>query len=333
MKKVIIVIIILFLISGCNTKKYLNGEVNILNWSSYIPYEIISDFEKEYDIKVNYGTYSSNEELLAKVSSSSSGTYDLIFPSDYMIELMIERDMLQKIDKSKLNNINNINSLFLNQSFDVNNDYSLPFLAATTVIAVNRDNIHDEIKSYNDLLKPEYKNNIVLIDDQRIMIGMALQANGYDMNEVDDEKLNIAKKWLLSLNKNIKAFDSDSPKTFLITNEVDIGVMWNAEAIIAKEKNNNIEIIYPSDGFALSLDNYAILKNAKNIDNVYKFIDYILKNDISKRITDEYPYLNTNINNLNVSKMELIQILSNSTYVKNIGGNITKYDKIWAEIK
>ena len=79
--------------TGCTNNEYKNGEVNVLNWSSYIPNDVIKDFEKEYDIKVNYGTYSSNEELLAKISNSSTGTYDVVFPSDYMVSLMIERNM------------------------------------------------------------------------------------------------------------------------------------------------------------------------------------------------------------------------------------------------
>ena len=333
MKKVMILFISILLLCGCNSKKYNNGEINVLNWSSYIPYDIITDFENKYDIKVNYGTYSSNEELLAKISSSKSGTYDLIFPSDYMVELMINKNMLEEIEFDKIPNSYNINNLFLNQKFDRSNKYSVPFLAATSVIAVNRDNVKDNIKSYNDLLDSKYKSNIVLLDDQRIMIGMALLANGYNMNEVDKNKLNDAKKWLLSINKNIKAFDSDSPKTFLITGEVDIAVTWNAEAILAHEKNKNIEIIYPNDGFAISLDNYAIVKGSKNIDNTYKFINYLLEDDVNKKITDSYPYINTTINNMNIDYEELYNILSNGIYVENIGNYISLYDKIWAEIK
>lgn len=332
MKKIIIVFICILLLCGCDNNKS-NKVVNVLNWSSYIPFDVISDFEKETGIKVNYGTYSSNEELLAKISSSKEGTYDLIFPSDYMIELMISKNMLEKMDTSKIKNIDSINRMFLGQVFDPNNDYSLPFLAATSVIAVNRDNVKDKISSYNDLLKPKFKNNIVLIDDQRIIIGMALQALGYDMNETDEGKVMQAKDWLLNLNKNIKAFDSDSPKTFLITNEVDIGVIWNAEALIAKDYNKNIEIIYPDDGFGISLDNYAIVKGAKNKENAYKFIDYILRSDVNKKITDEYPYINTTVENMNLDEDELITVLLKGSYVKNIGSKISLYDKVWAQIK
>lgn len=331
--KKIIIIPCLLLLTGCSTTNYKNGEVNVLNWSSYIPDEIIKDFEKEYQIKVNYGTYSSNEELLAKLSSSKEGTYDLIFPSDYMVELMINKNMLEPLNLSKLTNISNINKIFLNQEYDKNNTYSLPFLAATVVIAVNRNNIKDNITTYGDLQNINYKNNIVLLDDQRIIIGISLQALGYSMNETDIQKLEQAKDWLLDLKKNIKAFDSDSPKTFLITNEVDIGVMWNAEAILAKQENNQIEIIYPEEGHTISIDNYSIVKNSKNQENAYLLIDYLLRNDVNRKITEQYPYISTTYANQTLATQELNHILAKGSYIKNIGSNISLYDKLWADIK
>ena len=140
MKKYIMLLMILILFTGCNNKD--NKQiVNVLNWSSYIPDEVIDDFEKEYNIKVNYGTYSSNEELLAKITSSKKGTYDVIFPSDYMVELMKSRGLIQKIDKYRLPNRLNLNKIFLNQPYDYNNEYSYPLLSTIVVIAVNKDNI------------------------------------------------------------------------------------------------------------------------------------------------------------------------------------------------
>ena len=330
MKKIWFLLIPLLLLTGCSHSNGYDGVVNVLNWSSYIPDSVISDFEKEYNIKVNYGTYSSNEELLAKVTSSKEGTYDLVFPSDYMVELMKEKNIIQKIDIDKISNYKNIDSAFLKQDYDPNNEYSLPFLSTIVVIAYNKDKVGN-IAGYNDLLNEKYKNDIVLIDDQRIIIGSALMALGYDMNETDYTKLLEAEKWLLDLKKNIKAYDSDSPKTFFITDEVDIGVMWSAEAILAREKNKNIEIVYPSDGHAISMDNYVMLKGAKNKDNAYLFIDYLLRTDVSQKIVDEYPYISPNKSIS--SEISLDKIFTNGHYVNNIGSNIKKYDELWANIK
>lgn len=233
MKKIILLILVLFM-TGCSSREYKNGEVNVLNWSSYIPTDVIKDFEKEYDIKVNYGTYSSNEELLAKISNSSTGTYDVVFPSDYMVSLMKERDMLNKIDKSKLTNYSNIDSIFLNQEYDLGNNYSLPFLMTHVVIAVDKGDFKEHISSYKHLINDRYKNSMVVIDDQRIVIGSALQALSYGVNDLNSQNYKEVKVFMERLYKNIKAFDSDSPKTFLITDEVDIGLMWSAEQLWQK---------------------------------------------------------------------------------------------------
>ena len=337
---VIVCFFFVFLLSGCSKSE--RKVVNVLNWSSYIPDSVVRDFEKETGIDVNYSTYSSNEECLAKVSSAKEGTYDLIFPSDYMIEIMSNRGMLEKLDFTKLENENNIDAIYLKQSFDEDNQYSLPFVLASTVIAVNRNHITDTITSYNDLLREEYRDNITLIDDQRIIIGMALLANGYDMNTVDESELEVAKEWLLQLKPNIKAFDSDSPKNFLITEEADIAVLWNAEAALAYQENPNIEFIFPEEGIALSMDNFAIPKGAKHQDEAYQFIDYILKDDVMKEIIESYPYKNVNKETQKLLDKDYLynqaanipgSVIERCIYVKNIGESVKLYDKLWAEIK
>ena len=339
-KRMVILFLLLILLCGCNKKD--EKTLNVLNWSSYIPDEVIRNFEKETGIKVNYSTYSSNEELLAKVSSAKKGTYDLIFPSDYMIEIMKNRELLERIDKTKLSNYRNLNEKYLGLPFDENNDYSLPFLYATVVIAVNKEYIKDEIKSYNDLLNSKYKNDIVLIDDQRMIIGMSLLANGYDMNSINKKELKTAQNWLEKLKPNIKAYDSDSPKNFLITGEAYIGCIWDAEAKLAKQENSNIEIIKPKEGIGISLDNYAIPKGAKHISEAYKFINYILDKDVTHKILEGYPYNSVNIatdleyQNDEMYSSKYIGIDYDSGkqfFVENIGGSIKDYDKIWAEIK
>ena len=130
-KSLVFVLIMILLCCGCS-KNEDKRQINILNWSSYIPNEVILSFEKETGIDVNYGTYSSNEELLAKVSVAKKGTYDLVFPSDYMVEVMINRDLIQEMDTSKLSNVGNLNLSFLNKEYDLGNKYTLPFLAAST---------------------------------------------------------------------------------------------------------------------------------------------------------------------------------------------------------
>ena len=171
---------------------------------------------------------------------------------------------------------------------------------------------------------------------------MALLANGYDMNSVDENELDIAKEWLKNLKNNLKAYDSDSPKNFLITNEASIAVLWNAEGALANMQNSKIKNVFPLEGFALSIDNFAIPKGAKNKDEIYEFIDYILRPEVMSKIVLSYPYKNLNKeaeallgdNYLNNNAANIPDgIMSEGIFVKNIGDKVKLYDKIWAEIK
>lgn len=330
----IVIIILVIAVAFHSRKEDDNNQkvLNVLNWTSYIPAEVIEDFEKEYSIKVNYGTYSSNEELLAKITSSREGTYDLVFPSDYMVDLMISRGLLEPLDSKKLQNTNNLNPLFLGQPYDSDNSYSLPFLMATTVFIYDSTKV-DRLTSYRDLQDPALENNVVMLDDQRIVIGAMLNACGYNMNDVHEDHLEASLEFFDKIKPNIKAFDSDSPKTFFITKEVDAGLVWNAEAILAREENPDLKISYPAEGFALSMDNYTIVKGAKNIEAAYLFIDYLLRPEVAQKIVDEYPYISTNKYVELLPEAELKQILINGSYVENVGADIKKFDKLWAKYK
>ena len=306
--------------------------LNVLNWTSYIPLEVIKDFEAESGIKVNYGTYSSNEELLAKLTSSQPGTYDVVFPSDYMVDLLISKDLLAPLDHTKIPNEKNLNPLFLNQPYDATNKHSLPFLLATTVFLYDSTKI-DRLTSYKDLQNEKLRNNLVMLDDQRIIIGAMLQATGHDMNDTHADHLQDSLDFFNKIKPNIKAFDSDSPKTFFITKEVDAGLVWNAEATLAVEENPDLRISYPAEGFALSMDNYVILKDSKNQAAAHEFINYLLRDDVSQTIVDEYPYISPNRSVASLPDAELETIMQNGSYVKNVGADIKAFDKLWAKYK
>lgn len=329
---VLVVVVVLLATRPRAQTAETESTLNVLNWTSYIPIEVIKDFEQETGIKVNYGTYSSNEELLAKLTSSAPGTYDVVFPSDYMVDLLISKDMLAPLDHSQIPNRQNLNSLFLNQPYDAENKYSLPFLLATTVFLYDSTKV-PRLTSYKDLADPALKNNLVMLDDQRIVIGAMLQATGHDMNSTHADHLAASLDFFDQIKPNIKAFDSDSPKTFFITKEVDAGLVWNAEATLAVAENPDLKISYPAEGFALSMDNYVILKGSKHLAAAHAFINYLLRNDVSQAIVDEYPYISPNRSVASLPDSELKIILANGSYVKNVGADIKAFDKLWAKYK
>lgn len=328
----LLIIAIIIFFPKQSDKENEQRTLNVLNWTSYIPDEIIEEFEDEYKVKVNYSTYSSNEELLAKLTSSQTGTYDVVFPSDYMVDLLISRDMLNPLDIEKLPNSTNIREQFLAQPYDEENKYSLPFLLATTVFLYDSSKI-DKISSYKDLQDPSLENNLVLLDDQRIIIGAMLNASGYEMNDTHADHLEASLEFFNKIKPNIKAFDSDSPKTFFITKEVDAGLVWNAEATLAIEENPDLRSAYPEEGFALSMDNYVILKGSKNTELAHEFINYLLRDDICQRIVDEYPYISPNKSVESLPDEELTEVLSRGSYVENVGADIKSFDRLWAKYK
>lgn len=347
MKKLIgILMVVIMLVSmvGCSSsKKASNGELNIFVWTEYVPDSVVKAFEKDTGIQVNVSTYSSNEDMLSKVKSETEGAYDIVQPTDYMVEQMISQGMLEKLDQTKLTNFKNIGQSYLNPSYDPGNVYSIPYLGGAGGIAVNTDVITDTITSYADLFKPEYKDSLVVLDDYRAVIGIAAKSIGYSMSETDPSILSKVKEQVLKLKNNIKLYDSDSPKSALISGDCSLAFCWSAEIALAMEENPAIKIVYPSEGPFLFLDNWCITKGAKNYDNAMLFIDYMLKAESGKAVGEEFPYLNPNkaavsllgddfINN--PAKNPPADALKNGEYVKNIPTDaISIYDEIWTELK
>jgi spermidine/putrescine transport system permease protein len=316
-------------------------ELNIFNWSEYLPQSVIDKFEQAYNVKVNYSTFSSNEEMLAKLMAGGS-QFDLVVASDYMVEILTKQNLIQPLDKDSITNFNNLTNDTINKPFDPGNKYSIPYMWGDACIAVDTSKVKTEIKSLSDLWKPEFKNSIVVLDDQRAIIGMALKKLGYSINETSEEALSKAKKELEALQPNIKAYDSDSPKTLLINGEASVGFVWGAEASLAKRENPNIKAVIPTEGLFLQQDNFVIPNDSKNKKAAEQFIDFILEPEISKEISEAFPYANPNkgahalmdsaiLNDIAVYPPE--EEVKRGEYLKDLGQSIEAFDKIWSEIK
>ncbi len=319
------------------------GEVNIYVWTEYIPQSVIDKFTEETGIKVNMTTFSSNEDMLAKVKSEAPGAFDIVQPSDYMVKQIIEQGLLQEMDKTKLTCMDYFDPAYLNPSYDPDNKYSVPYLGGVGGIGVNTDKITDEIDAYDDLFKPDYANSLVVLDDYRALIGVASKTLGYDFNETDPAKLEEVKEKLLTLKNNIKLYDSDSPKSALISGDCTLAFCWSAEIALANAENPAIEIRFPKEGPYLFFDNWCITKEAKNTENAYKFINFINEPENMKLVLDEFPYLCANKaavdlmsddykNNLACNPPA--DVIANGSYVDNISPDVLAiYDEMWTELK
>ena len=329
---------------GCGSKKTAeNGEVNVFIWTEYVSETAIENFEKEAGVKVNVSTYSSNEDLLAKLKSESEGTYDVILPSDYAIEYLIAQDKLEELDKDALTNLSNIDDAYLDESFDPGNVYSVPYEGGVACIAVNKSKVDKDIKSYEDLFDPSLEDQIVVLDDYRAVIGMTERAMGLSMNETDPETLSEVEDKLLSLKSNIKLYDSDSQKSALIYGDCSVGMIWSAEVALSMDENPDIDIVYPSEGAYVFLDNWCVPKGAKNYDNAMKFIDYMLSADAAKTNIEDFPYLCPNKAALelmgddyvsNEAKNVPAEVISGGEFVKYLDTDtLAIYDEMWTKLK
>ena len=308
-----------------------------------MPDSVIEKFEKETGIKVNVSTYSSNEDMLAKVKSESEGTYDIVQPSDYMVEQMASQGMLEELKTDELKNLSNIGESYLNPSYDPGNKYSVPYQGGVAGIAVNTSKVKKDITSYDDLFDSSLKNSIVALDDYRAVIGMTARSMGYSMNETDPAVLSKIQDKLLTLKNNVKLYDSDSPKSALISGDCTVGYVWSAEIALAMEENPDIKVVYPTEGAYLFMDNWAIPKGAKNYDNAVKFIDFMLDAENAQMVLEEFPYLSPNTKAVeamgedyskNEAKNPPAEVIKKGEYVKNLDADTLKiYDEMWTKLK
>jgi spermidine/putrescine-binding protein len=276
-------------------------------WTEYIPQDIIDCFELVYNIKVNRDEYSSAEEMFAKFSKGGTN-YDVLHVSDNVVPPIIRLGLLAKLDKGRLPIMANFDPTYLNLSFDPNNEYTIPYEAGIDAIVVNTDKVPNPPKSWADLWNPDYKGRMVSIDDSRAIIGVALTTLGYDVNTTDPKQLDEAKEKLKQLMPNIKVFDSDSPKTELIAGDVDLGIVWTAEAELARQQNPAITFIYPTEGAINWQDNWGIAANAAHEDAAYAWLNYSMQPDLFWMMLRDFPYINPNKAALDFAKGNSMKI-------------------------
>ncbi len=268
-------------------------ELNLFCWSEYVPQSVIDRFTKQTGIKVNVENYASNEEMLAKLLSGG-GKYDLIQPSEYIIEALIKDGQLLELDPALIPNLKNLAPEFRNLAFDPGNKYSVPWMAGTVGIVVNTELVTDEIKGFGDVFQDKNKGQIVVLDDAREITSWSLATLGIPVNEVSDENLAKAKPVIAKWLPLVKVYDSDSPKTALLNGDVSLGVVWSGEGAILLNQDKKFKWVLPSEGTHLFVDSLAVPKGAKHPKNAQLFMNFILRPKISTLISDDFPYLNPN---------------------------------------
>jgi spermidine/putrescine transport system substrate-binding protein len=270
-------------------------ELNLFAWSEYVPQSVLDGFTKATGIEVNYETYASNEEMLAKLMSGAA-SYDLVQPSEYTVEAMVKEKLLVPLDHEQLPNLKNIGKEYWGLPHDPKLAYSVPYMQGTVGIAINTEKVKDPVTGYVDFFQPKYKGRIVVLDDAVEVVTWALETKGIAPDQVTKANLEQARPVLAQWLPLVKVYDSDSPKTALLNGDVDLGIVWSGEAaILIQEQGKKFRYVLPKEGAHMFIDSLAIPKGAKNVTAAHKFIDYILRPDVSRKISEEFPYTNPNV--------------------------------------
>lgn len=271
-------LLLVFGIDYLNRAQGFTGDntLTVYNWGDYIDPSLLKKFEEETGYKISYETFDSNEAMYTKINQGGT-SYDIAVPSEYMISRMIEENMLRELDHSQIEGLVHINPRFLDLSFDRGNNYSIPYFWGTLGIIYNDKMIEDIPTSWNDLWDDSYRNELMLIDGAREVMGIGLQSEGYSLNLKNKQILvEIAAK-LKEMTPNVKAIIADEIKMYMIQEEASIAVSFSGEASEMVWENENLHYVIPEEGTNLWFDNIVIPKTAKNVEGAYAFINFLLE--------------------------------------------------------
>ena len=320
-----------------------DGKLVVYNWAEYIPDGVLADFEKETGIKVEYSTYENNEVMYSKLKIQKGKGYDIVVPSTYLVSKMRDEGLLQKVDKTKLNNFKNLMPDLLNKPYDPNNDYSVPYLWGSTGIGVNSEEIDPStVSKWADLWDTKWKNKLLLVDDVREAFGMALQKNGHSVNTKNPDEIKQAYEDLQKLMPNVRVFNADAPREPFLAGDVNLGMIWSGEANMAQKENDKIQYIYPKEGSGFWVDSFTIPAGAENVENAHKFIDYMLKPEVGKKVVEQLGYSTPNkeVKALVETKLQNNPIifppsdsLSKAEFQQDVGDAIKLYNDYWEKLK
>lgn len=320
-------------------------QVIVYNWGEYMNPDVITLFEEETGIHVVYEEFETNEIMYPKIQSQAIA-YDVVCPSDYMVQRMIENDLLAPINFDNIPNISNIGSVFWDQTrgFDPEQAYSVPYLWGTVGILYNKRLVNEPVESWSILWDPKYADSILMQDSVRDAFAVALKMSGHSLNSTDLDELEEAKDLLLKQKPLVQAYVIDQVRDKMIGNEAALGVIYSGEALYCRQENPDLEYVIPKEGSNLWIDSLVIPKNAKNKENAECFINFLCRPDIAKM---NFDYVTYSIPNEAGRALIEDEQLRNSTIAFPDPSQLTncetfqylgpKYDRIyqdlWREIK
>ena len=281
--------------AGCsNNSAGENGTINVFNWGEYIDESLIKDFENETGIKVNYSTYDTNEIMYQKIKTNP-GTYDIVIPSDYMIEKMIKEDLLEKIDFNNIPNYKYIGEKFKNLPYDPTNEYSVPYTWGTVGIIYDSTVVTEPVTSWDILWNEKYKDNVYMYNSLRDSLAITLVKNGYSLNSTNANEINVAKEDLLKqLTLTNPIYVIDEVRDNMISGEKALAVVYSGDASYIMSQNPDMKYVVPNEGSNKWFDAIAIPKDAPNKAGAEAFINFLCDPENAKTNIEYIEYSTPN---------------------------------------
>jgi len=331
----------------CGDTSKLADEIFLYNWSEYIDPDIMDQFEAECGVKVTETNYDSNETLLATLQAGGAD-YDIIVPSDYMVTTLIDEGMIMELDYNIISNIANMESINVNQYFDPEQKYTVPWFWGTSGFAVDTNVVTEYTNSWSVLFDPNtpYCGKISMLDDQRETLGAALMYLGYSINDIDPAHLEEAKNLLIEQSKCVKAYDSQTNDDLIISGETVLAHIWTGDWLLASDPEtggrDGIDYVIPDEGCTIWQDNMAVPVGAPNPYTAMVFINYAQYPEIAAQNAEWVGYASPN-----KAAKEFIDpdMLANESvyppadvearlqWIEDVGNAYELYDRVWTEFK
>lgn len=343
--------LILVLLSGCGgktadteqTAAKSDVELTVFNWYDYIDPAVIEMFEKETGIAVKYVNFTTNEEMYTKIEAGA-GTYDVLFPSEYMIERMIANDMLAELDLSAMPNTANVLDNLRKPSYDPEEKFSVPYMWGTLGILYNTEMVDGEITGWSALFDEKNAGKVIMMNSMRDTIGLALKYQGHSMNTRDEAELNEAKEILIQQkqNKIESGYLLDETKDKMVGNEAAIAVIYSGDAQYAIEKNDKLQYVIPEEGSNIWVDGMVVPKSSKNIEAAQKFIDFMCRPDVAQMNFDYIYYcspIKQVVENLSEEDAAMAtinpsnEVMARCEYFNDVSDCMSLYESAWMEVR
>ena len=331
-----------------------SNELYVYNWGEYIDEDVIDQFEEETGIKVIYDMFETNEEMYPVIEAGGVN-YDVVCPSDYMIQKMRENDLLAEINFDNVPNLDQIDPTYLemSKSFDPENKYSVPYTWGTVGILYNTKRLEelgmDVPTKWSDLWDERLDGEILMQDSVRDAFMVALKKDGYSMNSDNEDELQQAKQDLIDQKPLVQAYVIDQVRDKMIGGEAAIGVIYSGEMLYIQNEVKDLGLDYdlkyviPEEGTNLWIDSWVIPKNAKNKENAEKWIDFLCRPEIAKQNFDYITYSTPNKGAFGLLDEEIqnnkalfpdIDSLKDSEVFKYLGDEVDAvYNELWKEVK